>query len=571
MADHFLSKIRVAPEDFVSADGRPVLDRQDELHRLLAERAGPEVAALFAEPLVSHGNDSAPPTVAWYGQSPGEARPLDSLPPAERDRAEAYLADHLRPLRVLSESPETAELALGALSTYGSSDVLVVGNRPVIVNWGLMPGGNGANAASRPEHFAVTLGRFMSLSSGVDAAPAGASRVPQTETAPAARPMAATVPAGTPDAAPARLSPIAWVPLLLLLILAGAVLTWLLWPGTRLFARSETVAITDQQTLNAARALNQSLRERQALLQTALDGAQCRPDGVLVLPDGRTPEGLMPPAIGVAPARQSAVVADAALPSNPARVLVPGDTSGGGEASLLQLIEARTMLVLASPGGTDVISGTGFVIGPGLVVTNRHVIEPALGEGGQILVTGDALAAPQPAEVLKTQGPLAQTGGDFALLRIEDTSVPAFSVHVPQVSLKLQNVVAAGYPGDVLATDADYAALKSGDLSAVPGLTVTDGTVNTEQQIGPRTHVLMHSAALSSGNSGGPLVDMCGRLVGVNTFVRKGRLQNRGFALTSADLLNFLKDTAAAPEVVGTSCAPVVQRAEAKTSAPAAK
>jgi S1-C subfamily serine protease len=215
-----------------------------------------------------------------------------------------------------------------------------------------------------------------------------------------------------------------------------------------------------------------------------------------------------------------------------------------------------------------VTTGSGFVIGPGLVLTNRHVIEPALVEGGRVLVAGGGLSTPQVARILKATGPLVETGADFALLQIDAADAPAFAVHVPAQSLKLTNVVAAGYPGDVLETDINYKALLAGDMSAVPGLTVTDGIINTEQQMGPNTRAIMHSAALSGGNSGGPLVDMCGRLVGVNSFVRKGRLQNRGFALSSADLMAFLDGTPAAPLVDTEACAPVVTRAEAAPALP---
>ena len=166
--------------------------------------------------------------------------------------------------------------------------------------------------------------------------------------------------------------------------------------------------------------------------------------------------------------------------------------------------------------------------------------------------------APQPATVLKAAGPLAETGADFALLRIADDSLPAFALHRPQDSLKLSQVIAAGFPGDVLEMDGDFAALRGGDLAAMPGLTVTDGIVNTEQAFGPTTRVLMHSAPLSTGNSGGPLIDMCGRVVGVNSFVRKGRLQNRGYALAVSDLIAFLDGTPAAPQIDETACAPVV-------------
>ncbi len=550
MAEFFLSKIRVASADFVETAGRPVLERHAELRALLQARAGPEVAALFGEPLISRGNDAAPPTVSWYGEAQGEARPLASLPVAERDRVEKYLSEHLLPLRALADDPDSADLALGALTVYGRDDVLVQAGRPVIVNWGLMPGGNGANAASRPAHYAETLGRYLPLAGTPAPVATGAVSTPVVPAAVAgasgALPMAKAVQSS-------RVTALAWVPLLVLVLIAGGVLAWLLWPGTRLFhAAGPMPVITDGDTLNAARSLNQALRARQIVLEQALEGAVCRADGVLLLPDGRTPQGLLPPPLGVEPTAKAEAAPDALLPSAPRRVQVP---DGSRDTSLLALIEARTVLILAS-GPTGGTTGSGFVIGPGRIVTNFHVIDGAQ----RIWVAGAGLDQPRAARVLKTKGPLAESGGDFALLQIEATDLPAFVVHVAQASLKLSNVIAAGYPGDVLALDADFEALTSGDRKAVPDLTVTDGTVNTEQNIGGDTRVLMHSAPLSGGNSGGPLIDMCGRLVGVNTFTRQGPMQNRGFALSSNDLLAFLEGTDVQPALATTACAPIVVR-----------
>lgn len=559
MADHFLSKIRVANEDFVDASGRPVLEQHDRLRSLLLERAGPETAALFAEPLISRGNDEAAPTVSWYGSDPDEACRLDQLSPHDREQAERYLADHLRPVRALAETPETAGLAMGALTVFGQNDVLVANGKPVIVNWGLMPGGNGANAADRPQHYAATLGRFLSLSRPAAAGPPEAEPARGLPRQPAAAALA------HPQTPRRGISRLAWMPLLVLLVLAAAVLAWLLVPGTRLYHDAGETHVTETDILNAAKAENAALGARKLQLEAALDGAVCRADGQLILPNGLTPEGLTPPALGTAPAEKAQVAPDALLPSRAGRVAVPdGDA---GETTLLQLIEQSTVMVLASSGG-QVATGSGLVVGPGLIVTNHHVIENAKEPGGQILVTGAALSEPQLAQVLKFQGPLTETGADFALLKIDDQTLPPFDVFVSGASLKLTNVVAAGYPGDVLETDAGFAALRSGDLSAVPDVTVTDGIINTEQKLGPATQVLMHSAALSRGNSGGPLLDMCGRLVGVNSFVRKGVMQNRGFALSSADLVKFLKGTGAAPEIATQTCAPVVVRPRL-TSAPA--
>jgi hypothetical protein len=56
------------------------------------------------------------------------------------------------------------------------------------------------------------------------------------------------------------------------------------------------------------------------------------------------------------------------------------------------------------------------------------------------------------------------------------------------------------------------------------------------------------------------LVDYCGRVVGINTFVRRGDLRTLNFALASEDLLTFLSGTPAAPTVVTEACAPQVTR-----------
>ncbi|GGH21330.1 Trypsin-like peptidase domain-containing protein [Cribrihabitans marinus] len=542
MAEQFLSKIRVDQQDFVEAGGRAVLERHDELRAMLSDRAGPETAALFAEPLISRGNDTAPPSIAWYADGSEAPRPFSALSGAERDRAEAWLRDHLRPLRALAEDPETADLAWGLLSTYGQDDVMMLGERPVVVNWGLLPGGRGASVASRPAHFEAGLGRFLEPPARV-----------RPQAAPHVTPASAT--AVTPLAEPRRLRPVAWVPLILLLLLCGGVLLWLLQPGTRLFP-PDAPKLSEADLLQAQIARNASLRDRAEALEADLAGAVCRADGVLILPGGLTPDGLTPPPEGTGFPARAAAAPNAVLPTQAGRVLVPDPDAPDSPQSLLEHIAARTVLILAG-NGSGGFAGSGLVVGPGLVVTNQHVVSEA--RDGPILVAGGALGAPVEATVLKVQGPLAETGADFALLELPVTDLPAFALHRAGAPLTLTNVIAAGYPGDVLEVDGGFAALQAGDAGAVPALTLTDGIVNTEQRMGEGTDLLMHSAPLSSGNSGGPLVDMCGRVVGVNSFVRKGPMQNRGFALAVSDLLAFLEGTQADPVITPDACAPVVR------------
>ena len=133
MADHFLTKTPVAKSNFVQVDGQSVLERHAEFKTLLRERAGPEVAALFAEPLISMGNDEAPATVSWYTKFEGTARDLASLSGSERTKIETYLSDHLQPLRALADDSSSADLVGAALQVSNEDFVRVVGGHPVII------------------------------------------------------------------------------------------------------------------------------------------------------------------------------------------------------------------------------------------------------------------------------------------------------------------------------------------------------------------------------------------------------------------------------------------------------
>lgn len=354
---------------------------------------------------------------------------------------------------------------------------------------------------------------------------------------------------------PVRPSPAAWAPLVVLLVLFGAVLVWLLVPGTRLFPPVTPEAVGVEEAERVAQALNASLVERRATLQAALEGAQCRADGTLVLPGGLTMEGLLPPIPGApdaAPGSRTEGSLTPALPAPVERTVAPGTDS----ASLIELIEARTVMVVAP--GDPARTGSGFFVAPDLVVTNHHVIEAA-GPGG-VFVTSRGLGSLRPATVVTTRGPFQAEGVDFALLRVPGATQPFFDVLSTDTTLKLQAVIAAGYPGDLLVSDRAFAALQAGDGRAIPDLSVTDGLVNTEQTVDVGTRLVVHSAPITVGSSGGPLIDYCGRVVGVNTFVRQGPMRNLNFALGSADLLRFLEAAGVEASVVTDVCQPVVLR-----------
>jgi len=155
--------------------------------------------------------------------------------------------------------------------------------------------------------------------------------------------------------------------------------------------------------------------------------------------------------------------------------------------------------------------GSGVIVDPaGLVVTNYHVIEGA----SQVKV---ALADKREFEadiVLKDQR------SDLAVLRIKGAKERFATLQFAD-SDELQ-------VGDVV--------LAIGDPFGV-GQTVTHGIVSavarTQVGISDYQFFIQTDAAINPGNSGGALVDMVGRLVGINSAIysRSGGSQGIGFAI----------------------------------------
>ncbi|MDR3467973.1 MAG: DegQ family serine endoprotease [Xanthobacteraceae bacterium] len=155
--------------------------------------------------------------------------------------------------------------------------------------------------------------------------------------------------------------------------------------------------------------------------------------------------------------------------------------------------------------------GSGVMVDPsGLVVTNNHVIEGA----DQVKVS---LADKREfeAEII-----LKDTRSDLAVLHLKDTHE-----RFPTLDFANSDELQVG---DVV--------LAIGNPFGV-GQTVTHGIVSalarTQVGITDYQFFIQTDAAINPGNSGGALVDMNGKLVGINTaiFSRSGGSQGIGFAI----------------------------------------
>ncbi len=138
--------------------------------------------------------------------------------------------------------------------------------------------------------------------------------------------------------------------------------------------------------------------------------------------------------------------------------------------------------------------GSGFIIHPsGIAITNNHVVTGAALL--RVYIVGES--EPRNATVLGVS-----ECSDLAVIDIDGDDFPYLSWYDDEVNVGLE-VYAAGYPfGD-------------------PEFTLTKGIVSKARADGESNwasvnYVLEHDATINFGNSGGPLVDINGKVVGVN-------------------------------------------------------
>lgn len=206
--------------------------------------------------------------------------------------------------------------------------------------------------------------------------------------------------------------------------------------------------------------------------------------------------------------------------------------------------------------------GSGFAIAPNRIVTNAHVVELAARYPGNVVVG-----------VVPSQGDKAFQGRliavdpnrDLALIEVSGVRLAPLALYGGPAN-EGEVTVALGYPGNV-----DLATARSAADFITPLSPVRTQGVFSGRRSMAGTDVLLHTASIARGNSGGPLLDRCGRVIGVNSAVTQGEDGDAsfGFAVAASELAAFLREAGQAATSVGTPCVSIEDRLAADLAAEA--
>ena len=227
--------------------------------------------------------------------------------------------------------------------------------------------------------------------------------------------------------------------------------------------------------------------------------------------------------------------------SAPAETAPKTTIASPGELALL--LEGATVRVVTETGS----SGTGFFIDKKTIITNRHVIEDAVGK--KIYVTSKVIGGkPLLAKLLAATKDSDITNPDFAILTIDEVPTNTKTLAISEDPVVLQSVVAAGYPGSGTLMDAN---------EVTPNTVFSDGVVSVLQPQRNGVVLVVHTAHIARGSSGGALVNRCGHVIGVNTFVSNKDQEVDGrslYALSASALKKFIDQSGVSYQKAAAAC-----------------
>jgi len=206
-----------------------------------------------------------------------------------------------------------------------------------------------------------------------------------------------------------------------------------------------------------------------------------------------------------------------------------GDEPALNVAEVLKKIQPSVVTIIAlTETGMDQGRGTGtgvVITSDGDILTNDHVVDGA--DSVFVLFAGDT--EPTPATVIAVDA-----GNDLALLHVDQTGLtPAVFADPDSIDIG-DEVVAVGF-----ALDLDGGPTVTRGIVSALNRTIVSGD-------GALDGLIQTDTAISSGNSGGPLVNTRGQVIGINTAVFQSSSEvaanNVGFSISVAEALPVIEE-----------------------------
>jgi len=232
-----------------------------------------------------------------------------------------------------------------------------------------------------------------------------------------------------------------------------------------------------------------------------------------------------------------------------ALALVPS-AAGADPADIDAAARGVVRVVIVEIDGEEIIPvshGTGFAVGPEQVVTNAHVVAEAREE--------DELAI----GIVPSDGENAVYGRLVAVSQRNDLALISTTSQMRLPPLTIAGnatadsgaVTSVGYPMNV---DRAQGLSMSDIFRAQPPVKSTGSLAGRRPT--RDFDSLLHTAPIARGSSGGPLLDDCGRVIGVNSFGAEsgGAEAEFYFAVSARELLTFLRANNVTPQVNGMPC-----------------
>jgi serine protease Do len=193
----------------------------------------------------------------------------------------------------------------------------------------------------------------------------------------------------------------------------------------------------------------------------------------------------------------------------------------------------------------EVGMGSGVAVTPTRIVTNAHVVENAVENGGFVGVVPSEGRKRYAGKVIAYAPAI-----DLAIIEISNGRIEPATLFGGPVADGVA-VAALGYPFGV-----DRAMASAIDELIRPQAPVKSLGHVGGRRTNDRYDTVLHDANIGRGNSGGPLVDACGRVIGINSFlsVSEGIDSPFAFALSVREVAAFLAKSKVTPTIVTAPC-----------------